>query len=326
MNAPILVTGSSGYVGSHTVKFLVKQGEAVVGLDARPPSPQIRRYLADHLVSDMADPSVADFLRRTSPAGVIHCAAKCLVGESVQNPELYFDHNVRRSRVFVEMALKARVRSLVFSSSAAVYGEPVKTPIPEEHPKNPINPYGRSKADFETFLLSDDVRTRLRVGIVRYFNAAGADPEGEIGEVHDPETHLIPNAVLAGLGVRKEFELFGTDYPTRDGTCVRDFIHVWDLAEAHRILLRRLESGKGGEVYNLGSSDGYTVREVLSEVGRQLGREVSTAEKPRRPGDPVVLIADAARALKDLGWKRTLSDLPEIVATALAWHRKSRRL
>lgn len=323
MDKMTLVTGSSGYVGSHTVKFLSGAGRSVVGLDLEPSPTSLKPYLKNFLQSDMADrPAVEAFCRKMGVTDVIHCAAKCLVGESVQFPELYQDYNVRRATAFVDAVQAAGVRRLVFSSTAAVYGEPTVVPIPENHAKKPINPYGESKLEFEGELLRRHESGKMTVGIVRYFNAAGADPEGTIGENHEIETHLIPNAILTALGKRESFDLYGGDYPTRDGTCERDYIHVWDLANAHLKLLDLLDATHGGGIFNLGTGKGYTVKEVLDEIDRQAGTKLKREMRARRPGDPAVLVADPSKANRELRWTPAFSDLPTIVRTALAWHRK----
>ena len=324
MAARILVSGSSGYVGSHTVKFLSRAGWEVFGLDVLPPPEQLKRYLTAFLVADMGDtPKTVDLCRRNKVNAVIHCAAKCVVSESVEKPDLYMDHNVRRATRFADAVEMAGVRAFLFSSTAAVYGEPERVPIPEDHPVKPINPYGRSKVLFEEELLARRDAGRLALGIYRYFNVAGADPEGELGEVHDPETHIIPNAILAALGRTEFFPIFGTNYPTRDGTCERDYIHVQDLAGAHLLMAERLLKSDEGGIFNLGAGRGFTVREVLDEVDRQTGRKLAREERPRRPGDPAVLVADASRAHAQLTWTPTHSTLEEMISSGLAWHRQT---
>ncbi len=316
----VLVTGSSGYVGSHTVKYLAVRGFRVVGLDLVPPASPLKRYCSANRIGDIADEGLAKFMKEQKVLGVVHCAAKCLVGESVEQPELYHDHNYARAACFAQSAVRAGVERLVFSSTAAVYGEAEKLPISEDHPRKPINPYGESKKKFEDLLQEMEKHGDLKVGIFRYFNAAGADPDAEIGESHDPETHLVPNAILAALGRKSVFKIFGADYPTRDGTCERDYVHVWDLAAAHLLLLEKLKKDARGDVFNLGTGGGYTVKEVLDEIDRQSPRKVPRSMAPRRPGDPAVLVADPAKAARELGWKAHFSTLEKIVETALRWH------
>ncbi|HLG18254.1 MAG TPA: UDP-glucose 4-epimerase GalE [Bdellovibrionota bacterium] len=319
-----LITGSSGYVGSHFVKFFAQAGRRVVGLDLVPPPSLLTPYLASHAVADMADERAVERLCGSNRVtAVIHCAAKCLVGESVERPDLYMDHNFARARKLAEAIERSGVGTFLFSSTAAVYGEPKSTPILDSHPRKPINPYGESKRRFEDHLIEREKTGGLHVGIFRYFNAAGADPGKELGESHDPETHLIPNAIRTALGLRTSFDLFGTDYPTRDGTCERDFIHVWDLADAHLRLVDRMKGGGAGGVYNLGTGRGFTVKEVLDEIDRQAKTKLSRRMRPRRPGDPAVLVADPSKAKKELGWTPKFSDLSTIVSSALSWHRSS---
>lgn len=319
MPQTVLISGSSGYIGSHFVKYFTQSGWNVVGLDKVRPTSAISKYLSANLHADMSEEErVYEFCKTHGAIGVVHCAAKCLVGESVQDPEGYHDNNVIRGGTFLEAVVRAGVEAFLFSSSAAVYGEPEKTPIPEDHPKNPINPYGATKWAFEQSLSK---REGLAVGSFRYFNAAGADPETELGEVHDPETHLIPNAIRTALGVDTTFNVLGTDYPTRDGTCERDYIHVWDLAAAHELLLRKLLKSEGSHAYNLGTGNGYTVKEVLDELDQQVGKKISRTHSPRRVGDPATLVADPTKAKKELDWNPTHSDLSTIIQTALRWHR-----
>lgn len=323
MSETILITGSSGYVGSHLAKYFVRNGWRVFGLDREAPSKAVSSYLSANLLADIAEEGrVLDYCRTQKVRAVIHCAAKCLVGESVRDPEGYHDNNVVRGRKLADAVQKTGVNVFLFSSTAAVYGEPVHTPIREDHPKKPINPYGDTKLEFENDLFR---RKGLAVGILRYFNAAGADPDSEIGENHDPETHLIPNAIRTALGIHDTFELFGTDYPTRDGTCERDYIHVWDLAAAHEILLKVLLKSGGVHIYNLGTGHGFTVKEVLDEIERQLDHPLPRTLRPRREGDPAVLVADPRKAMEELSWQPRRSDLPTIVRTALSWHSSSRR-
>ncbi len=323
MPETFLVTGSSGYIGSHIAKYFSRAGQKVVGLDKDPTPVYIKKYLSAFHHGDISEgKEVTEFCKKHSVIGVVHCAALALVAESVEKPKLYRDFNVTRATKLADSVIKAGVQTFLFSSTAAVYGEPQHLPMREDHPKSPVNPYGETKLEFEGNLAERAEKGELRVGILRYFNAAGADHQGELGEVHDPETHLIPNAILAATGKKKEFDVFGDDYPTRDGTCERDFIHVWDLADAHlRLMERILKTGEGG-TYNLGTGTGYTVKEVLDEIDRQWTQPLPRQMKPRRPGDPAILVADATRARNELGWNPTSSDLSSIVSTALAWHQR----
>ncbi len=323
MKPSVLVSGSSGYIGSHFAKYFKKKNWTVCGVDRVASPERVQPFLDDFVRAEIADrSSVLDLCRKNNVEAVVHCAALCLVGESVQKPKLYWKNNVEDGAAFVDALEEAGVRNLLFSSTAATYGEPQEVPIPETHPQKPINPYGETKRVFEKDLLSREEKGRMRIGIFRYFNAAGADPEGDLGEVHDPETHLIPNAILALLGKNSKMSLFGKDFPTRDGTCERDYIHVWDLAQAHFLLMKRMiEEGRGG-IYNLGTGSGYTVKEVLDEIAQQAGQEVPHEIVGRRPGDPAVLVADSRKAKKELGWTPERSDLSQIVKDALYWHRK----
>jgi UDP-glucose-4-epimerase GalE len=255
--------------------------------------------------------------------GVLHFAAYISVGESVLEPLRYYSNNVCAAATLIEASVRHGVRALVYSSSAAVYGD-ARSPIPESAPLAPTSPYGASKAMTERILADVEAAHGVRYAALRYFNASGADPEGGIGECHDPETHLIPLALEAAAGLRPELVLFGADWPTPDGTCIRDYIHVTDLAEAHVRALEALLGGGPGGVYNLGTGRGWSNREVLGAVERVVGKRVPVRLGARRPGDPAVLIADPSRFRADLGFEPRLSDLDTIVASARAWLRESR--
>jgi UDP-glucose-4-epimerase GalE len=248
------------------------------------------------------------------------------VPESVQRPLLYYSNNVTGSVALLEAALAAGTRSFVLSSTAAVYGHPRAQPIPETAPLEPINPYGASKAMVERILADAEAAHGLRWAALRYFNACGADPEGDLGECHDPETHLIPVALEAAAGLRDALPLYGTDYPTRDGTCVRDYVHVSDLASAHVLALDALLAGRSLGARNLATGRGASNREVLAAVEKVVGRRVPVREAPRRPGDPAELVADATRFRREFGWEPRLSDLDTIVRTAWAWLNRWRKL
>ena len=267
--------------------------------------------------ADIADaPTLSAALRRVD--SVMHFAAHAYVGESVTNPQKYFRNNVEGGLVLLNACVDCGVRRIIFSSTCAVYGVPAKVPIPEDTPRQPVNPYGVSKLFFEQALEAYDRAYGLRFASLRYFNAAGADESGEIGELHEPESHLIPSAFLAATGERAELELFGTDYPTPDGTCLRDYIHVSDLADAHVSALERLGEGADSIAVNLGTGTGYSVKEVLNKVEQVTGREVPIRIAPRRAGDPPALVADPRLAGKVLNWKATRS-LDDIVTTAWRW-------
>ena len=311
----VLVTGGAGYVGPPAVRALVESGRRVVVLDDFSTGHREHVRWGTLVEGDIADEAlVTDTLRSHGVTAVLHFAAKALVGESVRDPELYDRWNRGKTTVLASVAAREGVRAIVFSSTCAVYGQPEVVPIDEEETKKPINPYGASKVACEQALFA----TGIPVAALRYFNAAGAEPEHGLGERHDPETHLIPLALRA-LRTGEPITILGTDYPTPDGTCVRDYVHVSDLASAHVRALDRLERGDGGGAWNLGTGTGASVREVLDAAGRVAGREVPAEEGPRRDGDPPVLVACADRARRDLGWTPVASDLERIVADAAAY-------
>ncbi len=315
-----LATGGAGYVGSHISAAFRKAGHEVAvyddlstGHDWAVPSgvPFTRGDVRDTARLEAS-------LRECRAEGVLHFAAKCLVGESVRRPDLYFDVNVGGGASLLRAMERSGVKRLLFSSTAAVYGNPETSPITEEHPLKPVNPYGETKRDFEKLLATAARAGAVRYASLRYFNAAGCAEDGSLGEDHDPETHLIPNALRALLPGGSPLTVFGRDWPTRDGTCVRDYLHVWDLADAHLSAWDRLcKTGEGG-IFNLGTGTGSTVLEVLAAIRKEAGREVPVTFGPRRDGDPAVLVASNARARKTLGWspRRTLAD---IVRTAWKW-------
>ena len=316
----ILVTGGAGYIGSHTIKALLARGYRVVALDNLSAGRREFVLCEDFVEADLLDrPALEEVFRDYPIRSVIHFAAKTAVGESVENPEIYYYNNVVGTLNLLSAMRAHGVKEIVFSSSAAVYGDPEALPIPEDHPKRPKSPYGRTKLMMEE-ILSDYARAYgIKHVCLRYFNAAGSDPEGVIGEWHDPETHLIPIVLEAALGLRDHVEIFGTDYGTPDGTCIRDFIHVVDLAEAHVLALERLREGAASPAYNLGTGVGHSVREVIETCERVTGREIPVVEGPRRPGDPPALVADPTRARRELGWEPRFASLEEIVATAWRW-------
>lgn len=312
----ILITGSSGYIGSHFVKYFKKQGVNVFGLDLVFPPKTLQKYFSNHIVEDIANTQhVSEFLTKTKPDLVIHCAAKCLVGESVEKPELYQEYNVKKAESFLGDCLTHGVTKFLFSSTAATYGNPVQTPMTENHPQHPINPYGQTKLEFEKILLS---KKSVTAGIFRYFNVAGADPDSEIGECHEPETHLIPNLLRAAIS-NQSAKIFGNDYDTKDGTCVRDYIHVMDLAQAHWLLAQRMIEKNEGGIYNLGTTTGYSIMDVLKATENVLKKKIEREFHPRRAGDPPTLVADSTAAQKNLGWKIN-HDLEQIIETAHRWH------
>ncbi len=319
MSARVLVVGGAGYIGSVCAHYLRGQGHAVDTFDDLSTG---HREAAQGtlIVGDIRDRAfLTQVLRDGRYDAVMHFAAKSLVGESVRHPRRYFDVNTGGTAALLQAMEDTGVEVLVFSSTCAIYGDPVRLPLDEEHPRAPVSPYGESKDLVERMLASCRARDGLRVTTLRYFNAAGALPDGSLGESHSPETHLIPLALAAALGQRPPLELYGTDYETRDGTCVRDYVHVLDLANAHALAMERLLAGDSGNAFNLGSETGSTVREVISSVERVLGRPVPHKPAARRPGDPPALWATSARVRSELGWIPTWTDLDEIVRTAATW-------
>jgi UDP-glucose 4-epimerase len=323
--ANVLVTGGAGYIGSHTVKLLLKKGHNVVVLDTLELGhKEVFRYLsaAKLVVGDIGDGAlVLDTLRKNDIDAVVHFAAYASVPESVADPVKYYTNNIVGGINFITAVKDAGVKKVIFSSSAATFGEPVYTPIDENHPQKPTNPYGQTKLDYEHILHWYDIAYGIKSIALRYFCAAGADPEGELGEDHTPEGHMIPVTLLTALGRREEVRMAGSDYPTPDGTGVRDYIHVTDLGSAHVLALDALSSGAGSNQYNLGNGKGYSVREVI-ETGREVtGLTIKAVEAPRRPGDPATLVASSEKAMRELGWKPEYGDLPTMMKTAFDWFR-----
>jgi UDP-arabinose 4-epimerase len=314
----ILVSGGAGYVGAHACKALSKAGWLPVTYDNLLHGHEEAVKWGPLERGDILDRARLDeVISAHQPVAAMHFAALTSVAESVADPESYRRNNVEGSRNLLGALLDNGVTHFVFSSTAAVYGTPESVPIPEDATKFPINPYGETKLAVERMLEELAHEQGLTATALRYFNAAGADPDGEIGEDHDPETHLIPLALAAASGTGKPLTLYGDDYPTPDGTCVRDYIHVSDLAEAHVAALR---SGAGFRAFNLGTGAGASVREVLDTVEGVTGKAVPHWLGPRRAGDPAELVADPSRALAELGWKAGSSDLDTIVRTAWSWH------
>ncbi|MFB3922743.1 MAG: UDP-glucose 4-epimerase GalE [Terriglobia bacterium] len=317
----VLVTGGAGYIGSHTAKALAKAGHEVVVLDNLSSGHRWAVKWGPCVEGDLADAAVLrTALKAYGIDAVMHFAASIQVGESVRDPKKYFWNNVVNTLRLLDAMLEAGVAHIVFSSSAAVYGKPEKVPIPEEHPTRPVNPYGDTKLMMERALEHYGAAYGLRWAALRYFNAAGADAEGELGEEHEPETHLIPLVIKAALGKRPFVEVFGTDYATPDGTAIRDYIHISDLADAHVKALQYLARGGESIALNLGTGRGHSVREVIAAVARLANGQVPTRDAPRRPGDPPVLVADPSRAMSVLDWKPQCPGLDRIVESAWRWH------
>ena len=324
----ILVTGGAGYIGSFMVKRLLDDGYRVTVIDSLERGH--KEAIDSRAEFEHVDLKDLEFLervfRKDSFDAVMHFAGYISVGESMNKPDLYYDNNVKGSRNLFSVALNiGRIDKFIFSSSAAVYGNPIKVPIPEDHPKNPTSPYGKSKLDVEEMLSVLQKEEGLNFVSLRYFNAAGAALDGRLGENHEPETHIIPLAIKAAF-TNREFNLYGTDYNTPDGTCIRDYIHVNDLIGAHILALEKLKKEKGGFFYNVGTGKGYSNKEILSMVKKQSGIDFNVKIVERRSGDSEVLVSDPAKIMKELGFKPQYSDLETIVKTAWEWHKKNSKL
>jgi UDP-glucose-4-epimerase GalE len=323
----VLVTGGAGYIGSHTCKALAQAGLTPVTLDNLVYGHRQAVKWGPFIEGDLADRALLEqVMREHAVQAVIHFAAYAYVGESMQQPGKYFANNVVNTLNLLDAMHSAGVQHIVFSSTCATYGLPERVPIDEQHPQKPVNPYGESKLFVERALRWYEVAHGLKWAALRYFNAAGADAEGEIGEDHTPETHLIPLIIQAALGMRSHVEVFGTDYATPDGTAIRDYIHVTDLGDAHVKAVEYLFGGGSSVALNLGTGRGYSVREVISSVERVSGRPVPTRNAPRRPGDPPELVANAAQAGQQLGWYPQHSSLENITRTAWVWHQAEREM
>ena len=319
----VLVTGGAGYIGSHACKALARAGYRPVAYDSLIRGHREAVRWGPFVDADLADiERLADAFKRHKVAAVMHFAAFTYVGESMTNPELYFRNNGYNSLRLLEAMRAAGVRHIVFSSTAAIYGNPDRVPIPESAPQRPVNPYGESKLMVERMLHWYGAAHGFTHAALRYFNAAGADMDCEIGEDHEPETHLIPLVLQAAMGRRPRIDVLGTDYPTPDGTAIRDYIHVQDLADAHVKALAHLMQGGASLELNLGTGVGHSVREVIAAAERVTGRRIPQRETGRRPGDPPVLVAEASRTREVLGWVPTLSTLDTILASAWAWHNR----
>lgn len=321
----VLVTGGAGYIGSHACKALAASGHIPVTFDSLEHGHRSAVRWGPFVHGEVGDTQL--LIRTMCDLGieaVIHFAAYAYVGESMQAPEKYFRNNVTGTLSLLEAMRAGNVEHIVFSSTCATYGLPDSVPIDETHPQHPVNPYGESKLFVERALHWYGVVHGIRYVALRYFNAAGADGDGEIGECHDPETHLIPSVIETALGNRDAIDIYGTDYPTPDGTAIRDYIHVTDLADAHVRALDFLRGRGKSLCLNLGTGNGYSVREVVDAVAACAGRPIPVRECARRPGDPAVLVANASRAREVLGWEPHCSELESIVATAWQWHRHRR--
>lgn len=312
----LLVTGGAGYIGSVVARRLVESGHAVTLIDDLSKGHREAAGECELVVGDIGDSRlVSELLAGRRIEAVVHLAASSLVGESVQDPSLYYRNNLVRSLALLDVMLERGVGRLVFSSTAAVYGEPIALPIDESHPTRPTNPYGETKLALETALRWYHAAHGLSSVALRYFNAAGATPDGTLGEVHDPETHLVPNVLQAALG-SEPVPVFGTDYQTPDGTAVRDYIHILDLADAHVRALERLEVEGGASAFNLGNGSGFSVLQVIEAARRVTGKPIPIRKAPRRPGDPETLVASSDRAREELRWEPKFPDLESIIETA----------
>jgi UDP-arabinose 4-epimerase len=316
----VLVTGGAGYIGSHTAKALAKSGLTPVTYDSLVNGHQWAVQWGPFVEGDIGDKArLLETIRHYEINAVVHFAAFAYVGESMRRPELYFENNVTKSLALLDAVTEAGVEHVVFSSSCATYGMPAQMPITEDTPQSPVNPYGETKLIIERALRWYGAAHQFSWAALRYFNAAGADPDGQLGEVHSPETHLIPLVLDSALG-RGSVDVFGDDYPTRDGTCVRDYIHVSDLAEAHVRALDYLTKGGESIAVNLGTGQGYSVRQVITAVEQITDRTVAHRIVGRREGDPAILVADPSLAGKVLNWHPTHSHLESIVSSAWKWH------
>ena len=327
VDKPVLVTGGGGYIGSHTCKALAQAGYLPITLDnlvyghkwAIKWGPFIKGNILDRKVLD-------EIFEKYYPLAVLHFAAYALVEESVKKPGKYYHNNVTGTISLLEAVHDHGCKNFVFSSTAATYGKPKIIPVPVNHPQAPINPYGWSKLMMERILKDFDHAYGIKHASLRYFNAAGADPDGETGEMHDPETHLIPLVIKAAFGLRPYIEIYGTDYPTPDKTAIRDYIHVTDLAEAHVKTLELLMDGSDSFALNLGTGQGHSVKEIIEAVEKVSGKPVPKKEVGRRSGDPPVLVADGTDAYQLLNWKPKFTDINSIAETAFRWHEKEASL
>ncbi|GET38741.1 UDP-glucose 4-epimerase GalE [Microseira wollei] len=322
----ILVTGGAGYIGSHAVKALQQTGYGVVVLDNLVYGHRdivLDVLKAELVVGDTSDRPFLDRLFSTHHIdAVMHFSAYAYVGESVTDPAKYYRNNVIGTLTLLEAMMAASVKKFVFSSTCATYGVPKIVPIPEDHPQDPINPYGATKLMVERILADFAPAYDFKSVCFRYFNAAGADPQGLLGEDHDPETHLIPLVLMTALGKRDSISIFGTDYPTPDGTCIRDYIHVSDLADAHILGLEYLLQGGNSDAFNLGNGLGFSVKEVIDAAREITGREIKVEVSDRRPGDPPALVGSSDKARTILGWKPQYPDIKDILSHAWQWHQK----
>ena len=318
----IFIVGGAGYIGSHVNKFLSNKGYKTLIFDNLSKGHAEFVKWGEFIKGDLKDRRLLDrIFREYDISAVMHFAALTDVRESIQDPGSYYKNNVKNTLNLLEAMQKSNVKNFIFSSTCAVYGNPIKVPITEDHPCNPISPYGRSKLMIENILEDYSNAYDFNYVSLRYFNAAGADPQTEIGEWHKPETHLIPIILDVAIGKRENVQIFGTDYPTPDGTCIRDYIHVMDLADAHYRALKFLEEDKSG-IFNLGNGDGFSVKEIIETCREVTGKKIPAIESQRRPGDPPRLIGSSKKARKVLRWKPEFTSIKSIIETAWEWHQK----
>lgn len=319
----LLIPGGAGYIGSHMVRFAQEAGHEVVVLDNFSTGHRWAVSKCEVIEVDLLDQKrLFQLLAGRDFDGVIHFAAKSLVGESVSRPEIYYRNNVVGTLNLVEAMQRIDVINLVFSSTAAIFGNPIEQKISEDHPKNPINPYGQSKLMVERMLEDICTANDFNATCLRYFNAAGAHSSGEIGEAHNPETHLIPNIFNAAISRERKLEVFGNDYPTPDGTCIRDYIHVTDLARAHLLSIEHMKKNNGFSVFNLGNGDGFSVLDIINGCERIAQSEISYSIRDKRVGDPARLVSDSRSAASTLLWSPQYSGIDSILASAWAWHKR----
>ena len=324
-NKNILVVGGAGYIGAHMVRQLTHAGCGVVILDNLSTGNRKLLQGGAFIQGNLGDADLLDRLfSEQAFDAVMHFAAFSQVGESMHQPLAYYRNNLAETVALLDAMVRYDVKRFIFSSTAAVYGEPVAIPITEDHPCAPTNPYGNTKLAVERMLADCDAAYGLKYTALRYFNAAGADVSGEIGELHDPETHLIPIVLKAADGQIDHIRVFGTDYPTTDGSCIRDYVHVNDLAQAHLLALDALLEGGDSAIYNLGSSNGYSVKEVIAKAEGVTGKKIPVVEAPRRPGDPAILVASSDKIMRELGWTPEYDNLEKIIQTAWNWHLKQK--
>lgn len=321
----VLVVGGAGYIGSHMVKMLLSEGHDVITFDNLSGGYRDAVVGGEFVLGDLADQAALDAVfSQYKPEAVMHFASFIQVGESVRRPDMYYRNNLSNTLNLLDVMVAHNVKQFIFSSTAAVFGEPDYVPIDEAHPNRPVNPYGQSKWMVEQILGDYDHAFGLKSVCLRYFNAAGADPEGQLGERHEPETHLIPLILQAASGRRPQINVFGRDYDTQDGTCVRDYIHIVDLCSAHLLALNYLASGGDSERFNLGNGEGFSVQQVIDTVEKVTGFNVNVVDGPRRAGDPARLVADSSRVRAKLNWNPIYPDLETIVQHAWNWECKTK--